>query len=69
MSADIENCDRYCKQTGEDIFGVKFCAGVRAVEHLRIPGTRHRLCQAQFKNNGVLLDFSVHREEYSRIQR
>ncbi len=53
MSTDIEDCDRYCTQTDEDIFGVKLCAGVAAIEHLLILVTRQRLCRGQFQITDV----------------
>jgi len=36
MLADIKDRDRYCKQTDEEIFVVKLCAGDGVVEHLLI---------------------------------
>ena len=45
MLADKEDSDRYCKQTDEDIFVVKLCAGVCAIEHLLIVATNPRLVE------------------------
>jgi hypothetical protein len=45
MLADIEDRDRYCKQKDEDVFVVKLCAIVCAIEHLLIVATNQRLRQ------------------------
>jgi hypothetical protein len=45
MFAHIEDRDRYGQQTDKDVFVIKLCARVRAVDHLLIVSTGQRLGQ------------------------